>query len=159
MIYKVLSADLTATSTGKSMKKLSLESTNGVQNVNIFADFPHYAEINVGSSIDGEIRKNQKGYDNLYSNEIKTPTGAGSAFKQAQMEKTIDYKDNKIGKRMDDKEFNIMISSTMRDAVSLAIAEIKDITTLNTLEGDILKWRTWLLAHWEVDKKDIPPFN
>ncbi len=158
MIYKVLNAEATSTSTGKAMKKLSLEGENGVQNVNIFSDFPRYAEITVGSSIDGEIRKNQKGYDNLYSNEVKRGYAPRSPSQTANIEKAMDRKEASIGKFQDDKDFNIMVSSTMRDAVQLAIAEFGNERVLDTLEQGITKWRNWLIANWNVDKKDIPPF-
>ena len=158
MIYKVLSVEDVFTSTGKPMKKLSLESEGGVQNVNIFSDFPHYAEIKVGSTIDGEIRKNQKGYDNLYSNEIKPRGGAGGAYKEKVIGEAMQRKEQSIGKFQDNKEFSIMVASTMSGAVALAVAEFKDKTVLDTLDQAVLKWRQFLLDNWSVDPKDIPPF-
>ena len=107
MIYKVLSAEPTTTSTGKSMKKLTLESANGTQKVNIFSDYPNYANVLEGTTLDGEIRKNDKGYDNLYSNDIKPRGGASWGFKTAQIEKVMEVKRQDISKFQDNKEQGI----------------------------------------------------
>ena len=138
------------------MKRLTIEGL--AKKMNIFSDFPHYAEIIAGSQIDGEIRKNDKGYDNLYSNEIKQRGGAGGAFKQAQIEQTMARKEGSISKFQDNKEFSIMVASTMSGAVALACAEFKDKTILDTLDTAVLKWRKFLLDNWNVDSKDIKPF-
>lgn len=158
MIYTIKSAEAVTTTTGKPMKKLSMVGTDEiVVSVNIFSDFPHYADITVGSSIDGELKKNDKGYTNLYSNEIKTRGAAPSAFKQKVIEETMQRKETSIGKFQDNKELSIKVASTMNKAVELAIAEIRDIKTLNTLEQDILKWREWLWNNWDVGSTQYPP--
>jgi len=144
--------------TGKSYKKLKLEGPNGEHSVYIFSDFPHYAEITFGSEIDGEIKKNDKGYDNLYSNEIKSGGGAGSAFKTAQIEKSMERKEQSIGKFQDNKEFSIMVASSMSGAVALAVAEYRDATILDGLDKAVLRWRQFILDNWSVDPKDIKPF-
>lgn len=103
---------------------------------------------------EGDLEKNDKGYWKLVSPKAV----AGANFKTAQTEKLMDRKEQSIGRFQDDKEWSIMVSSTMRDAVQLAISEIKDIKTLNTLEQDILKWRNWLIENWDVQRTDKPPF-
>jgi len=158
MIYKVLSTENVMTSTGKPMKKLSLEGEGGVVSVNIFSDFPHFADITIGSTIDGELRKNDKGYTNLYSNEIKPRGGANPAFKQQQIEKTMERKETSIGKFQDNKEWSIMTASSMSGAVALAIAEYKDKTVLDTLDQAVLKWRRFIIENWDIDPKDKQPF-
>lgn len=150
---------LTQTSTGKPMKRLEVADTNNtVSKVNIFSDFPHYADLKEGSTIDGEIRKNDKGYDNLYSNEIKPRSGASSGFKTAQIEKAMEHKEQSISKFQDNKEFSIMVASSMSGAIALAIAEYKDKTVLDTLDQAVLKWRRFILDNWNIDPKDIAPF-
>jgi hypothetical protein len=156
MIYKITEVVDDQTSTGKPMKRLAIEGV--AKKLNIFSDFPHYADIKEGSTIDAEIRKNDKGYDNLYSNEIKPRNSAPSAFKQAQIEQTMARKETSIGKFQDNKEFSIMVASTMSGAVALACAEYKDKTVLDTLDQAVLKWRRFLLDNWSVDPKDIKPF-
>lgn len=104
--------------------------------------------------IECELEKNDKGYW-----KIVTPKKqAGANFKAMQVEKTMERKENSISKFQDNKEWSIKVASTMNKAVELAIAEIKDIKTLNTLEQDILKWREWLWRNWDVDENQYPPF-
>jgi|SRR3990167_4569772 len=147
-------------SNGKPYKALEVQDESGaVFKVNIFNDFPDFANVKAGSVVRGQlVEKGQ--YTNLLSETQNKPRGGGNyANKEASVTKAMDRKEKSIGRFQDDKEFSIMVSSTMRDAVQLAIAEIKDITTLNTLEKDILKWREWLIQNWNVDEKDVPPFN
>jgi len=119
------------------------------------------ATLEAGQSVEANPWQNPKNSKwSLYPIEDKKPSsGANYPNKTASITKAMDRKEKSIGRFQDDKEFSIMVSSTMRDAVQLAIAEIKDITTLNTLEQDILKWRNWLITHWQIDEKDVPPFN
>lgn len=159
MIYKVINVDNVVTSTGKPMKKLGLESTDGAAQVNIFSDFPHFAEIIVGSTIDGELRKNDKGYTNLYSNEIKPRSGAGGAFKQVQIEKTMEVKAQHIEKAQTNKEEGIKIASTIRMAVDIVTSLKSDQWQATTMQEEIRFWREWLWLEWgKVGKDNMPPF-
>src|SRR3990167_8361208 len=119
------------------------------------------ATLAVGQDVEANAWQNPKNQKwSLYPIEDKKRSGGASgAYKEKVIGEAMDRKEKSIGRFQDDKEFSIMVSSTMRDAVQLAIAEIKDITTLNTLEKDILKWREWLIVNWNVDEKDVPPFN
>ncbi len=155
---KVLKVASKTTKNAKPYKMLEVECGGEVRKVNIWSNAPDFASIKEGSIIVGKMAMEGQYWNISFEGQTK-PTGAPSAFKTAQAKEVVDYKDQKIGKRMDDKEFSIMVSSTMRDAVQLAIAEIKDIRTLNNLEQDILKWRQWLLNNWGVDPKDVPPFK
>ena len=67
-------------------------------------------------------------------------------------------KEKSISGFQDNKEFSIMIASSMRGAIDLALAEWKDETVLDTLEQSIKKWRHWILDNWSVDPKDIQTF-
>lgn len=156
MIYKITEVVDDQTSNGKPMKRLIIEGV--AKKLNIFSDFPHYSEIIAGSTIDGEIRKNDKGYDNLYSNEIKNAPRASQGLKTAQIEKSMERKEASIGKFQDNREWAVMTASSMTNAVNLAIAEYKDKTVLDTLDQAVLKWRKFILDNWSVDEKDIQPF-
>lgn len=89
--------------------------------------------------------------------EKKRSTGQNQAFKQKVIEETMARKEQSIAKSQDNKEWGIKVSSTMNKAIDLAIAEIRDIKTLNTLEQDILKWRKWIWDNWDVNVEDIDP--
>ena len=144
---------------GKPMKALEVEAENELRKVNLFSNFPDFANIKEGSVFLATMTKEGAYWNLSYEGQEKAPQRAFQANKEASVTKAMDRKEKSIGRFQDDKEFSIMVSSTMRDAVQLAIAEIKDITTLNTLEKDILKWREWLITHWQIDEKDVPPFN
>jgi hypothetical protein len=111
-------------------------------------------EFNDKDTWDGELVKNEKGYWKL----VTPKAVAGANFKTQQMEKAVARKEESIGKFQDNKDWSIMTSSTMRDAVLLALAEYQDPKVLDTLEQGIEKWRSYLIAHWEIDYKDTKPF-
>lgn len=154
---KIITVDSKTTKTNKPYKMCTVECNSETRKVNIWSNAPDFANLKEGSVFLGNMKKEGDYWNISFEGQNSAPRASGG-FKTAQAKEVVDYKDTKIGKRMDDKDFSIMTSSTMRDAVSLAIAEIKDITTLNTLEQDILKWRQWLLDNWEVDPKSIKPF-
>lgn len=158
MIYKVKNATPKTTSTGKAMKALELVDSNGTEHkVNIFSDFPNYAGISAGSEIDGELKQNDKGYTNLYSNLV--PEKKPNNFKQVMVEKTMERKEQSIGKFQDNKEFSIKVASTFSNAVNLAIANFKqNPTSLRTLEEEVEYWREWCWTHYDVDPTRYVPF-
>lgn len=148
------------TSKGDDYKKVDLQKTDGsiIEGVSAFkfkypnqAELVEGAEITAGVVIDGN-------YKNLVSGIEKPRNSQPSAFKQALVEKSMERKEQSISKFQDNKEFNIMVASTMSGAVQLAIAEYGDKTVLDTLDQAVLKWRRFLLANWNVDPKDIDPF-
>lgn len=147
-------------STGNPYKQLEVQDESGaVFKVNVFNDFPDFANLRIGGVVRGQLVQKEQ-YTNLLSEtQSRGKFGPSGGYKQKVIEETMARKEKSISGFQDNKDFSIMVSSTMRDAVSLAIAEIKDITTLNTLEKDILKWRTWLIENWNIDPKDVPPFN
>ena len=71
MQYKILEMGNGTTKTGKSYKKLKIEGEDGTHNVNIFSDWPDYANITFGSTIDGTIEKNGQ-YENIRSSKRST---------------------------------------------------------------------------------------
>lgn len=108
-----------------------------------------------GDTFDGELVKNDKGYWKLVSKKANNMANV----RTAQIEKAVERKEQSISRFQDDKEWSIMISSTMRDAVSLAIAEYTiNKQSLDKLDECVLKWRSWLIENWGVDKTDKPPF-
>lgn len=139
---------------GKKFKEADLVNSNG----ELFKVSAWAGEFDNRSEIDAELEKNDKGYWKLKKEE-KPRTSQNQAFKSQVIEKAQETKAKYIGKAQDAKELSIKVASTMNKAVELAIAEIKDIKTLNTLEQDILKWREWLWVHWDAEDKDFPPFK
>lgn len=103
-----------------------------------------------GGSLEGKIVTSDKGYLNFVKKET-AKQAAGANFKTAQIEKTMERKENSIGKFQDNKEWSIKTASTLGKAVDLAIAEFKEGGYLPDL---ILKWRKFLWNNWEVELGD-----
>lgn len=146
-------------SNGKPYKALEVQDeAGGVFKVNIFNDFPEFANIKIGSVLRGQlVEKGQ--YTNLLSETLaKGKFGASGGYKQKVIEETMQRKENSIGKFQDNKEFSIMVASSMNGAIALACAEYKDKTVLDTLDQAVLKWRKFILDNWNIDPKDIAPF-
>lgn len=155
MTFKVLEMGNGTTKTGKSFKRLKIEGEDGNHKVNLFSDWPDYANVSIGSTIEGTIEQNGQ-YENIRS---ATQTArAGGAYKQKVIEESMQRKEASIGKFQDNKEWSIMTASSMTNAVNLAIAEYKDKNVLDTLDQAVLKWRRFIIENWELDPKDYPPF-
>lgn len=153
------STDKVATN-GKPYKALEVQDEAGaVFKVNVFSEFPDFANIKQGSVLRGQlVAKGQ--YTNLISETLgKARGGAGSTFKTAQIEKVMDTKRADISKFQDNKETSIKIASTMRMAVDLAIAEYANKNDLTSMESLIKKWRTFCWENWDFDVvNDSQPF-
>ena len=113
-----------------------------------------------GGSLEGKIITNDKGYLNFIK-KLEAPAfiKGNSAYKTQQMEKVMERKESSIGKFQDNKEWSIKVSSTMRDAVQLAVTEYNasqnnpDASGIN-LEYRIGQWRQWLWNTWDVELGD-----
>ena len=128
-------------------------------------EFPGWSEIRPG----GEITGNPWTKPGTTKVTIYPPSpekrsgGAVGAFKQAQIEKTMDKKNENIGKVMDRKEESIRLASAQRDAVLIVTEFAKPGGTSINLEGgpdalkaEIIKWRNWFLN--DSDFNNPPPF-
>jgi len=157
--YKVLSSENKITKTNKPYKKLTIEAPAGNSlDVNIFSDFPDFANITIGSVIRGKLEQKGQYWNILSETQTKRPVGQSGAYKEKVIGEAMQRKEGSIAKFQDNKEFSIMVASTMSGAVALAVAEYKDKTVLDTLDQAVLKWRQFLLDNWNVDPKDIKPF-
>lgn len=105
-----------------------------------------------GSTIEGQIIKNDKGYLNFQSKKAE----AKANFKTAQMEKVMERKEESISKFQDSKEWSIKLASSMGKAIDLALAEGEMNDESRKLA--IKKWREWILNAWEVNPESIIPF-
>lgn len=114
--------------------------------------------VMTGGTLEGEIVVTDKGYKNF--KKAPSPKAvAGASFKAKQIDETMQRKEKSIERFQDSKEFSIMVASSMSQAVNLAIAELGQFQTGTVdLEKLVLKWRDWVIAHWNVDKTDTPAF-
>lgn len=150
MLYK-LSNKNEKTWNDKKYVEAELTDTNGEK----FKVSAWAGEFNGIDAWEGELVKNDKGYWKLVGKKAVQMSNA----KNAQLEKTMERKEKSIAHFQDEKEWSIMVSSTMRDAVALAIAEYTiNKQSLDRLDECVLKWRSWLIENWSVEKTDKPPF-
>ena len=71
MIYTVLKAENKTAKTGKPYKSLTISDGPTETNVNIFSDFPDFANVQVNSRIEGTLEQNGK-YWNIKSDRINS---------------------------------------------------------------------------------------
>ena len=155
---KVLKVASKTTKNSKPYKMLEVEVNGETRKVNIWSNFPDFANIVEGSVITGKMAMDGQYWNISYEDTSKPRGGAGTAFKTAQIEKVMDTKRQDISKFQDNKELSIKVASTMRMAVDLAIAEKGDRNVLDTLEQGIKKWRAFCWENWDVSDKDFQAF-
>lgn len=152
---KIIKSENKMTKTGKPYKALEVEAENETRKVSMWSNFPDFHNLTIGSVFMGSMTKGEKYWDLSYEGADKPRGGAYGAFKDAQIEKVMDKKNESIGKFQDNKELSIKMASTMRMAVDLAIAQYGDKTVLDTLEQGIEKWRAWCWEHWDMTAENI----
>lgn len=126
--------------------KMTLADEQGVETEGVST----FESVMNGGTIEGKIVKDEsKGYLNFVK-KLEAPAfiKGNSAYKEKVINESMARKESSIGRFQDNKEWSIKVSSTMRDAVQLAIAE-QDPTPDN-----ILKWRKWLWNNWDVELED-----
>lgn len=163
MKYKVQSLEVKRVEAlGKDKMNADLVDIQGneVSNVTIWQDFPDFKTITFGSEVDGTLKpaKDPKYGPTLYPE--KNPNGT---FKRspAAITKAMEKKEQSIEKFQGNKELGIKISSTLRMAVDIALAEYNNgraFTYGENLGEAILEWRAWLWRYWDAEDKDFLPF-
>lgn len=165
MKYKILTLQDTPTSTGKSKKTVSISDEGGttLDKVGIWSDFPNYANLAVGQTVEAEVKLSPDGkWRNLVPPATGTKPYAVRGASQGMITKAMESKKESIEHFTDKKELGIKISSTMRMAVDCAIADMASLMNkpdaTSILEKSILKWRKWLWENWEAKDTDFAPF-
>lgn len=95
--YKISWCEKKTTTTGKAYIKATLEGVEG--QVSIWSDFPNFANIMPGSSIVGDLKKNDKGYLTLYppkANNGGASRGQYGGFKNQQVKELMQDKARNI---------------------------------------------------------------
>ena len=120
-----------------------------------FENVSTFDKVVNGGEIEGEVVKKGE-----YLNFESKKAVANAGYKERVMEQTMARKEGSIAKFQDNKDWSIMTSSTMRDAVLLAIAELNATPNANagTLTSRIENWRNWLVSHWDIEPMDKAPF-
>lgn len=129
----------------KTIKDVSVNRTSKKGEV-----FPNFDQIMPGAKITGTYWQSDAGKNYLFPPRAERPSLKGAIG--TGMKKLVAEKNANIEKNMDKKEWGIMTSSTIRLATDVAIAEG------NPSKENILKWREWFVANWDLDVTDKEPF-
>lgn len=159
-MYKLIKLDRTTTSTGKAKINATVQSEDGVttEKVGLWSDFPRFADLKEGDSVDGDLRVKDQ-WTTLYPPKSGTSITRGKFSATGAIKEAMKEKAEGIAHFQSTKEESIRISGTMRDAVLCAFAEYnKEPHNLMTLEELISKWRKWLWFEWEAPSQ-YPPFK
>lgn len=125
--------------TGKPYKALTIKDEAGKPtNVNIFSDWPDFANVQPGSQIDGELEQNGK-YWNLKSNAIKE-----RKYTKPDFTKAMERKEESIKGFQDNKEMSIKMAGSARDATLIVTAFYPELANESNKEDKIkAKWLEW----------------
>ncbi len=158
-IYTIEWLESKQTSTGKNKYDVTLKDDKGVvtDKVTIWEGFPDFANLRPGHTIDADIVVKQNGQ---YTNKTAYQTKTYSQWKPkaGSIAKAQEVKGEQIHQAQENKELGIKVSSTIRMAVDLAIAEHGEGKTDVTYQNSIKNYRAWLWTEWDKENKDNPPF-
>ncbi len=146
----------TGETNGRAWKiiNMTLKDESGVETTDVSTFDP----VTPGLTIEGEIELKGQ-YKNFKGTPKVAPQGNSGAFKGAQIAKAQETKAEYIAVAQGNKELGIKVSSTIRMAVDLAIAQGAEVANGEPLAARILLWRQWLWQEWDKEEKDYPPFN
>ena len=156
---KVIKIASKETKTGKPYKMCEVECGGEVRKVNIWSNAPDFANIQEGSVIMGKMAMDGQYWNISFENAPTPRGGASGGFKQAQIEKTMDKKNESISKFQTNKEESIKLMSAQRDAVLMVVNTIgkNGVEWENQdLKQMIIEWRNWFLNDKEFNNP--PPF-
>lgn len=151
----VKSIEMRTTSTNKPFKSVTLdEQVLGKDKFNVFQFHTRYNDVVEGRSFAPEEFEPDGQYIKLIDPDKGLKRGfGGNKPNSAQIAVAQAQKAQDIKTAQDNTSYNVRVSSSMRDAVLLAIAEGKPTPE------NIVKWRGWVWREWEnVDKLSEPPF-
>ncbi len=122
--------------------------------------FPDFDGITPGKEIGGRLWSSPAGKWYLFAPDKEEKTF--NTFKKPNMSAVMEKKAENIDHAQDKKAEGIKVSSTIRMAVDMALAELGQLEMPYTpidMQECVRKWRTWFWNEWEKSDKDFPPFN
>lgn len=152
--------EVATSSKGTSFKKITVETEDGKKydDAVVFPTYSKYNEVMPGVTLEGVLAdgKEYRGRIGKILTDGNLGARPASMRSPAAITKAMEKKEASIEKFQDNKELSIKISSTLRMAVDLTIAEYptREIPPAESIK----KWREWLWINWDVDDKNMPPF-
>ena len=147
--YTIEWLEMKETSTGKRKADATIKGEDGHnQDVTIWADFPGFAELNPGATVEGEIKPASDPKYKPSLSPARSPYKAqGGGYKAKVMEDAMVRKETSISKFQDNKEQSIKLISAQRDAVLMVTTFYKDQNLDSTeLKEKVVSWRDWFLS-------------
>lgn len=162
--YEIKWAEVSQTSTGKTKTTLTLVDEKGTETdkVTAWGDFPNFAELQPGKSVNGNISVKVNGQftnKTLYPEATApawataTPVGKGGGIAKAQA-----VKQEGIKVAQENRAEGVKIASTARDA-TLIVAQLiqpRGIDTDELIKAEWIKWRKFLWNQWDSETPDLP---
>ena len=144
---------------GTNYKKVSLIAEGReYPEVAVFSFFPKYNEVVAGATVEGVIQA--KEYNGKQSYSLVSGNLGNNPYprQSSSIASAVKEKAQNIEKAQERKSDAIMTSSTMRDAVQIAIAETTNpLYPVANIDNRIKFWRKWLCERWN-DPENYPPF-
>lgn len=162
MKYIINAVEQKFTKEQKPYYKVILTDSTGAEydGVSIWSDFPGFNSVAIGGELEGTVTTNDRGYKNFKSvNPAFTSPPRSYPNRAGNMSAVMAQKAAGIKQSQDNKELGIKISSTIRMAVDIALAELSQPYTPADMQQAIERWRAWLWNAWEKNDSDYPPFN
>lgn len=142
--YKVLSVAKRRTTTGKDVADLELEGVQG--KVSMWGDHPHYANVQIGYTVDGDVVEKGQ-YKTLYAPRASTGDNRGGFGSGMMKEKA-----SNIEHAQERKEDGIMTASTASMATLILTSSIYSAGGFQPSEeewkGKWVEIRHWLVNNW-----------
>ncbi len=127
--------------------------------------FPNFDAITLQATVMGNLWRSDAGKSYLFAPKEVSATGTTAPHKGnfGGGMKLMEKKSEGIAKAQEHKDLGIMTSSTLRMAVDLTVASMRNDTILQNatesdIKGMIKTWREWLVANWELDVTAKAPF-
>ncbi len=159
MKYQIQSIQIRNTTTGKQVADVTLEGVTGT--VTMWGSNWPLNTITAFSEVEGDLvpAKDARYGPTLFPARTERPMtgGRSGARGGAGVAAAQERKATMIQEAQGNKELGIKVSSTMRDAVQIALAEPGVMNDHENYATRILYWRKWLWEHWD-DTSDYPPF-
>lgn len=147
---------------GPDWKVCDLKAQNGVTVPDVSINrvnkkgetFPNFDAITLQATIEGNLWKSSTGKAYLFAPQVKKGNFGGAM--PAQLMKK---KEEGIRAAQENKSESIKVSSTMRDAVAITLAQMSADIILSkdpgAIKSMVKEWRLWLWKNWDIDVTDV----
>lgn len=147
---------------GPDWKVCNLKAQNGVTVADVSINrvnkkgetFPNFDAITLQATVEGNLWKSSTGKAYLFAPQVKK-----RIFNSGVPNKLMIDKQEGIRAAQENKSESIKVSSTMRDAVAITLAQMSADIILSkdpsAIKAMVKQWRLWLWKNWDMDVTDV----